>query len=94
VATDFQRASGFTNNYTTAGGVAWGTITSIWNQNLPNSRIQFLGEVYGPFEVKDRGVLELANRAGGDPEITGLPEKSIYVIYGASYTSRFTQDPT
>ena len=94
VATDFQRASGFTNNYTTAGGVAWGTITSIWNQNLPNSRISFLGESYGPFEVKDRGVLELANRAGGDPEITGLPEKSIYVIYGASYTSRFTQDPT
>jgi hypothetical protein len=94
VATDFQRASGFTNNYTTAGGIAWGTIASIWDENLPDSRISFLGEPYGPFEVKSRGVLQLANPAGPDEELTGLPEKGIYVVYGAGYRARYTQDPT
>ena len=93
VATDFQRASGFTNNYTTAGGVAWNTIKSIWKSNLPNSRVDFLGESYGPFEIKERGVLEAANPAGPDQGVSTLPEKGIYVVYGASYTSYYTQDP-
>lgn len=92
--TQFERASGFTNNYTTAGGIAKGTIEFVWDPAIPTTRIQFLGEAYGPFEVKERGVLSIANIAGGDLEVISLPEDQIYVVYGASYTSRYTQDPT
>lgn len=95
VATDFERASGFTNNYTTAGAISWYTIPLIWEEDLPSTRVQFLNpQGYGPFDLPDRGVLEAANPAGGDQGVTSLPVSGVYVVYGATYTSKYTQDPT
>jgi hypothetical protein len=94
-ASDESRASGFTNNYTTAGGVDWDTIPLIWDEDLPDTRIQFLNPLgYGPFDIPDRGVLEAASPAADDPGIASLPVSGVYVVYGASYTSKYTQDPT
>ena len=88
--------SGFTNNYTTAGGIDNNTIRFIWGESRPESRVSFIAPLsYGPFEVKERGVLLLAGAYGdGDVEgVISLPEESVYVVYGASYTSKYTQDP-
>jgi hypothetical protein len=94
-ATYSELYSGFTNNYTTAGAIDPDTINYIWSPvSPPIARIQFLNEGYGPFDLTQRGVLEIINRSSESPGISSLPEGSVYVMYGATYTSQLTQDPT
>lgn len=94
VATDFQRASGFTNNYMTAGAVSFNTILLVWQQEQPLANISLFNEAYGPFEVKQRGNLEIAGPAGINPGINTIPAGTVFVTYGATYTSLFTPDPS
>ena len=94
-ATYSELYSGFTNNYTTAGAIDPDTINYVWSTaSPPIARIQFLNEGYGPFDLTQRGVLEITSRSSESPGITSLPEGSVYVVYGATYTSQLTQDPT
>lgn len=88
-----ERASGFTNNYATAGAVAQYTIRSVWPAIRPSSRVSFLNEAYGPSEVKDRGPVELSSFPE-DAGLTAISDIAVFVVYGATYTSEFTQDPT
>jgi hypothetical protein len=94
VATDFQRASGFTNNYMTAGAVSFNTILLVWDEEQPLANISFYNEAYGPFEIKERGNLEIFQPVGVDPGILSIEPGTIFVTYGATYTSIFTRDPS
>ena len=92
-ATEFERASGFTNNYTTAGGVAWETINSIWSTSpTSNSRVNFLGEVYNTTEVKERGNLEILQVSGTNPGLGSIDTGLIFIVYGSIYSPYYIPD--
>lgn len=94
-ATEFERASGFTNNYTTAGGIAWETINSIWTTSpTSNSRINFLDEVYNTTEVKERGNLEILQVSGTNAGLSSIDTGLIFIVYGSIYSAYYTQDPS
>jgi hypothetical protein len=92
-ATEFERASGFTNNYATAGGIAWETINSIWvSSPASNSRVNFLDEVYNTTEVKERGNLEILQVSGTNPGLRGIDIGLIFIVYGSIYSPAYTAD--
>jgi hypothetical protein len=94
-ATEFERASGFTNNYATAGGIAYYTINSIWTTSpTSSSRINFLDEAYNTTEVKERGNLEILQVSGTNPGLRGIDTGLIFIVYGSIYSPAFTQDPS
>ena len=87
------RISGIMNNFTTAGGLDYSTLRTVFPVELVSSSIN-KAVAYGASSLANRGQFEIDGLSTESPGLTQLDNNMIFTFYGTTMSSVFAEDPS